>query len=148
VLPRSFLRIDEEISGLTPVAICEKVLSMSDERPNRLGDYIRQYARPRRKNATDEEKARNTLTEIGKLSGLGTRKLDHKLAGRANWKDEEVIAVARAIGGDEAHMLWLRAKDGHARGKPGNPRGWSLVHAARKKDSANREKTVDTAIQP
>ncbi len=122
---------------------------MSDERSNRLGAYIRQRARPRQyRFASAAEKALPSLTEIGELSGLGKRRLDHKLAGRANWTKPQILAVCAVIGGESEAMLQAWEFDGNARGKPGNPNGWRQVHASREKDSSKPEKRLDGSSQP
>lgn len=118
---------------------------MSEPRQNRLGDYIRRMARPwPLGDAGPEAKALPTLSEIAKSSGLGVRRLDHKLAGRAKWTEIEVLAVCRAIGGSSVVMLALWRDDGPAKGPPGNPAGWSQ---AREKRWPNREKSLDAGSQ-
>ena len=102
---------------------------MSGERQNRLGDYIRRMARPwPLGDAGPEAKALPTLSEIARASGLGVRRLDHKLAGRAKWTKVEVLAVCKAIDGSPTVMLALWRDDGPAKGPPGNPAGWRHVH--------------------
>ncbi len=119
---------------------------MSEPRSSRLSDYIRHLARPRKYGtASEEAKKRPSLTMIGEVSGLGKRKLDHKLAGRANWTRQEVLAVCSAIGGDVDYIMRAWNDDGDARGKPGNPNGWAAVH---EKNSPKPEKSLDRRIQP
>jgi hypothetical protein len=118
---------------------------MSGKRQNLLGDYIRRMTRPRPLgDAGPEAKVLPTLSEIARTSGLGVRRLDHKLAGRAKWTEAEVMDVCLAIGGNLAVMLALWRDDGPAKGPPGNPAGWAQ---AREKRWPNREKSLDVGSQ-
>lgn len=96
-------------------------------RGHTVAEFIRSRVRPRRHAAASpEEKSRPSLSRLGREAVGSPRALDHRLAGRQNWQDHEIVKVSTLLRTEPAELFSAlktdRAAPGALRSKRGQPK--------------------------